>query len=148
MIVGEGKFRYEVDAGFDQLPKGWQLGGDVPGVATDSQDRVYVFNRSEHPVIVFDRAGKFLGSWGEGIFARPHGITITSDDTVAATFTQERMDSLPWGGWAFTSPSTALSGSTSGCSRVLRSLRVVQGVFTAPAVERPERRAMEPFLRR
>ena len=50
-----------------------------PGVATDSQDRVYVFNRSEHPVIVYDRDGRFLGSWGEGVFTRPHGITIVDD---------------------------------------------------------------------
>jgi hypothetical protein len=27
-------------------------------------------------VVVFDRDGTFLNSWGEGLFARPHGITI------------------------------------------------------------------------
>lgn len=84
VMFGEGKFRYAVDAGFGRLPEGWRL-GDVPGVATDSRDRVYVFNRSEHPVIVFSREGQFLGSWGEGIFARPHGITITPDDFVYCT---------------------------------------------------------------
>lgn len=79
MIVGEGSFRYEVAEGWEQLPEGWWH-GDVADVATDSQDRVYVFNRSEHPVIVYDRDGSFLGSWGEGVFTRPHGITITADD--------------------------------------------------------------------
>jgi NHL repeat len=49
----------------------------VAGVATDAEDRVYVANRGEHPVIVYDREGRFLGSWGEGVFTRPHGITIT-----------------------------------------------------------------------
>src|SRR5690349_19111458 len=48
MIVGESAFRYEVVEGWEQLPSGW-FHGDVAGVATDSQDRVYVFNRSEHP---------------------------------------------------------------------------------------------------
>jgi DNA-binding beta-propeller fold protein YncE len=81
MIVGEGEFRYEVAEGWEQLPAGWWH-GDVADVATDSRDRVYVFNRSEHPVIVYDRDGTFLGSWGEGIFTRPHGITITPDDVV------------------------------------------------------------------
>jgi DNA-binding beta-propeller fold protein YncE len=81
MIVGEGSYRYELAEGWEQLPKGW-FHGDVAGVATDSQDRVYVFNRSEHPLIVYDRDGRFLGSWGEGVFTRPHGITITPDDTV------------------------------------------------------------------
>ena len=78
MIVGEGQFRYEAHADWEQLPAGWSH-GDVAGVATDSQDRVYVFNRSEHPVIVYDRDGKFLTSWGEGLFPRPHGITIVDD---------------------------------------------------------------------
>jgi len=48
----------------------------------DSQDRIYAFSRSEHPVIVFDRQGRFLGSWGEGLFKRPHGIFIGPDDAV------------------------------------------------------------------
>jgi sugar lactone lactonase YvrE len=81
MIVGSGKYRYEVQASWEQLPAGWHH-GDVAGVATDSQDRVYVFNRSEHPVIVYEPDGRFIGSWGEGVFTRPHGITITPDDTV------------------------------------------------------------------
>jgi len=85
MIVGEGTFRFELIEKWGQLPPGWRLGGDIPGVATDSQDRLYVFNRSEHPVIVFDREGRFLGSWGEGVFTRPHGITITRDDVVYCT---------------------------------------------------------------
>jgi DNA-binding beta-propeller fold protein YncE len=51
-------------------------------VATDSADNVYVFNRGEHPLVVFDRQGKFLRSWGEGAFARPHGITIAPDDSI------------------------------------------------------------------
>jgi DNA-binding beta-propeller fold protein YncE len=75
---GQGDFRYELVEGWEQLPAGWSH-GDVAGVASDSQDRVYVFNRSEHPVIVYDRDGKFLTSWGEGVFTRPHGITIWED---------------------------------------------------------------------
>jgi outer membrane protein assembly factor BamB len=70
--------KYELVEGWEQLPPGWSH-GDVAGVATDSQDRVYVINRGEHPLIVYDRDGRFLGSWGEGIFTRPHGITITDD---------------------------------------------------------------------
>ena len=78
MQVGQGDFRYEVHDGWEQLPEGWQH-GDVAGVATDAQDRVYVFNRSEHPVIVYDRDGRFIKSWGEGVFTRPHGATIVGD---------------------------------------------------------------------
>ena len=78
MIVGSGDFRYEVAEGWEQLPAGW-VHGDVAGVATDSAHRVFVFSRSEHPLIVYDRDGRYLSSWGEGVFTRPHGITIQDD---------------------------------------------------------------------
>ncbi|MBV9582417.1 MAG: hypothetical protein JO057_27850, partial [Chloroflexi bacterium] len=77
-VVGSGDLTFELVPDWEQLPSGWSH-GDVAGVATDSQDRVYVFNRSEHPVIVYDTDGRFLDSWGEGVFTRPHGITIVND---------------------------------------------------------------------
>ena len=82
MKVGSGKFVFEAIAGWGQLPAGWSYGGQVPGVAVDSQDRVYVFNRGEDPVIIFDQDGQFLGSWGEGLFTRPHGLCIGPDETI------------------------------------------------------------------
>jgi sugar lactone lactonase YvrE len=84
MRVGNGQFTYEVVEGWGELPDGWAL-GDVVGIAVDSQDRVYVFNRGLHPIIVFDRRGQFLASWGEGLFGRPHGITIGPDDAIYLT---------------------------------------------------------------
>jgi DNA-binding beta-propeller fold protein YncE len=72
---------YEVLHGWEQLPEGWTF-VEVAGVATDSADRVYVFSRGEHPVIVFDRDGRFLDAWGEGTFTNAHGICIGPDDTV------------------------------------------------------------------
>jgi DNA-binding beta-propeller fold protein YncE len=79
--VGSGSFQYDALVTWQQLPARWDL-IEVAGVATDSQDRVYVFNRGEHPVIIFDRDGRFLGSWGEGTFRRAHGIHIGPDDSV------------------------------------------------------------------
>lgn len=72
---------FEVLQGWEQLPDGWSF-VEVAGVATDSADRVYVFCRGEHPIIVFDRDGRFLDAWGEGVFANAHGISIGVDDTV------------------------------------------------------------------
>ncbi len=83
-ILGGGEFLYEVDPAWPQMPEGWSF-LEVAGVATDSQDRVYVFNRGEHPVMVFQADGKFLSSWGEGEFVRPHGIWIGPDDAVYLT---------------------------------------------------------------
>src|SRR5262249_24414291 len=79
VIVGEGAYRYEVMADWEQLPAGWEH-ADVPGLATDSQTGVYVFNRSEHPVIVYDQDGRFLDTLGDATtYPRPHGITIVED---------------------------------------------------------------------
>jgi DNA-binding beta-propeller fold protein YncE len=74
-------FGYEADDHWAKLPPGWSW-PEVAGVATDSRDRAYVFNRGDHPVIVFDRDGTFLSSWGEGLFSRPHGLHIGPDDSV------------------------------------------------------------------
>ena len=76
------KLTYEVVEGWGKLPKGWTF-TQVAGVAVDSQDRVYVYNRGEHPLIIFDREGNFLTSWGEGVLTRSgHGIFIDDDDYV------------------------------------------------------------------
>ena len=82
--VGAGDHRYRPDPDWGALPAGWSY-VEVAGVAADSQDNVYVFNRGEHPVIVFDRDGTFLRSWGEGTIERAHGIYITADDRLFLT---------------------------------------------------------------
>ena len=79
MAKGPHKLEYEVIEGWERLPEGWSF-VEVAGVAVDSADRVYVFNRGDHPVIVFDKEGKFLDAWGEGVFHTPHGIFIDGND--------------------------------------------------------------------
>jgi hypothetical protein len=85
-ILGTGEHRYRVatEGDWGELPQGW-LYGSVTDVAVDSQDQLYAFTRGDHPVIVFNRDGKFLRSWGEGVFRRPHGIHIGLDDCVYCT---------------------------------------------------------------
>lgn len=77
-------FGYKADDQWAKLPAGWGW-KEVAAVAVDSRDRVYVFNRGDHPVMVFDRDGTFLFAWGEGLFLRPHGIFIGPDDSVFCT---------------------------------------------------------------
>ena len=84
VTLGSGKFRYNVAADWAKLPDGWEF-RDVAAVAVDSKDRVYVFNRGEHPMMVFDREGNFLRSWGEGVFHRAHGVHLGPDETLYCT---------------------------------------------------------------
>ena len=81
-VYGSGDFLYEFVDGWGKLPEGWSF-IDCPGVAVDSQGNVYVLTRGEHPVIVFDREGNFLRSFGEGFFSkRTHGLYIAEDDSL------------------------------------------------------------------
>ena len=92
--VGSGSYTYEVEENWATLPTGWTFGG-VSAVATDSQDRVYAFQRKDPPILIFDKDGTFLSSWGTSTFADPHGINIVNDviyvtdrnDHVALKFT-------------------------------------------------------------
>jgi DNA-binding beta-propeller fold protein YncE len=59
--------------------------GEVSAVATDSADRVFVFHRGEHPVVVFDRDGKYLRSFGDGLIKKAHGLRIDRDENVWVT---------------------------------------------------------------
>ena len=76
--VGSGKYTYEYVPNWAQMPAGQEM-GTASAVATDSQSRVYIFQRKDPPVLVFDRDGNFLRSWGAGMFDDPHGIFIKDD---------------------------------------------------------------------
>jgi hypothetical protein len=84
MIVGSGAYRYRVNENWAKLPEGWSF-KEVGGVGVDSRDNVYVFNRGEHPMMVFDRYGTFVCSWGEGQYPRAHGVHMAPDDTMFLT---------------------------------------------------------------
>ena len=82
---GGTKSQYQVVAEWGRGPEGHAFGGVVPGVAADSQDRVYAVLRKPPAVLVYDREGRFLTSWGKDLFLNPHGIYITSEDHVWVT---------------------------------------------------------------
>ena len=66
---------------------------DIPGVvsdvATDSEDNVYLavrtaqaFDDNTGAILVFDRDGNHLNTFGEDKLRTPHGLWITPDDTL------------------------------------------------------------------
>ena len=85
-IVGTGKYTYEVDKHWGRRAGGLSAFGLISGVATDSRDRVYLFNRLPDPrVIVMDPSGKLLAEWGHGRFKHPHGIWMSPQDELYLT---------------------------------------------------------------
>ena len=84
VIVGKGEYAYEMVEDWAKLPDGWFF-GDIGGIGIDSKDNVYIFHRGEHPLMVFDRDGNFLRSWGDGLFPRAHGVHVGPDDGIYLT---------------------------------------------------------------
>jgi len=80
---------YELIRDFFKLPNGERF-GLVSRVATDSRDRVYVFQRKNPPVVVFESDGTYLGAWGTGEVTDPHGLKIVDD----VVYTTDRSDSV------------------------------------------------------
>jgi hypothetical protein len=71
--VGSGKHTFEVREDWVREPQGIEV--LAASVTVDAKDNVYCFSRNkEHPVMVFDRDGVFLKSWGAGLFKFPHTI--------------------------------------------------------------------------
>ncbi len=83
-VFGYGDFQYAFVEDWLKLPDGMRL-LECPGVVCDSEDRVFILTRGEHPIMVFDRDGNFLRSFGEGLFSnRTHGLYIAHDDSILA----------------------------------------------------------------
>ena len=82
--VGTGQYTYEVIEQWGSLPAGMTF-GPMSAVAADSQGRIYAFQRKDPPVLVFDREGTYLDSWGDSAIADPHGFFIGPDDVVYLT---------------------------------------------------------------
>ena len=83
-LLGSGDFQYEVDVAWGKLPAGWSY-KEAAAVGVDANDNVYVYSRGAHPMIVFDRHGNFLRSWGEDLFVRAHGVTMGPDESIYCT---------------------------------------------------------------
>ena len=100
VVIGENGFDYRVSGeNFGQLPDGCVY-KEGTSVDVDSEDQVYVFNRGTIPMIVFDSSGNVVRTWGEGVFANPHGVTIAPDGTVFCVdngdSTVEKIAKLRW----------------------------------------------------
>jgi sugar lactone lactonase YvrE len=73
--------------------KAWGKRGSGPGefnephsIAMDSKGRVFVADRKNNRIEIFDQDGKFIDQWKQ--FGRPSGIFISKDDTLYSTDSQ------------------------------------------------------------
>ena len=66
----------------------WGTKGDGPGefdlphgLALDRADRVYVADRSNMRIQIFDKTGHFIGQWKGGEIGRPYDVAIAPNGT-------------------------------------------------------------------
>ena len=75
-------FNYELIKNWEKLPEGY-VHRDVVGAAVDSKDRVYIITRDDAQVIVYEKDGTFVSSWGQKMFTqRTHCIRFSPDGSV------------------------------------------------------------------
>ena len=84
--VSTTTFAYKAQVDWHRLPEGVRL-HETPGVAVNSRDEVFVLTRNTaNPVLVFDKDGNHIRTFGQGIFSeRTHGVAIGPDDMVYCT---------------------------------------------------------------
>ena len=80
-VIGEGAYKYEAIHDWGQLPANIKW-GNTHAVVEDSQGNMHVHHTvhatsdSADTVVVFDRSGKFIRSWGKELRGVAHGLHI------------------------------------------------------------------------
>jgi len=83
-VTGSGAHQFEVIHDWGELPKTIKY-GNTHGVCVDSNGLVYIHHtvhatsESEDTMVVFDRKGKFVRSWGREFKGGAHGLTIRKE---------------------------------------------------------------------
>jgi sugar lactone lactonase YvrE len=84
--------------------KTWGKKGSAPGefdiphtIAMDSQGRLFVGDRQNNRIQIFDQDGKFLDQWIQ--FSRPSGVTIDAKDNIYVADSESESVSKNHDGW-------------------------------------------------
>ena len=88
-------YNYEVVAHWGLGPQGRSMGGVVPGVAADSQGRVFVGRRHPPALLVYDRDGAYIDTWGADLLGNPHLLWVDGEDQVYAADTDDHTIQTP-----------------------------------------------------
>ena len=84
--VQAAESHYQLLENWAQFPPGVTKWGAATGVDVDAHDNVYVFHRNEAmPIMAFDRRGKFLRAWGQGMFKTTHFLRVDHSGYVWVT---------------------------------------------------------------
>jgi hypothetical protein len=82
-----GNSRYVQAPDWPRLPEGWKF-RMACNVAGDSRGRIFVAHRGAHPLLCFDREGKYLGSFGDKEIERSvtYNLTVTPATAISREY--------------------------------------------------------------
>jgi streptogramin lyase len=80
---------YHEVAAWAKLPAGVSWGGVISVDPAPNGD-IWVFHRSDPTILRFDQSGKVVKSFGAGLFAQAHGMTVDRDGNVWVTDAQTK----------------------------------------------------------
>lgn len=75
---------YRVVVGFPKLSSGFRL-GPASAVAMNSRGELFAFHRGPMPILLLDKEGAIVRSFGDGMFKSAHGLRIDADDNIWVT---------------------------------------------------------------
>src|SRR5262245_62270221 len=70
------KYKYEFNKFGAPFPNATGKPRDTASVAADGKGLILVLRRSDPPILVYNRDGKLLNSWGTGLFVDDHNIDV------------------------------------------------------------------------
>jgi len=81
IVMGDGPQKYEWVRNWLQLPeKQDQLGNTHGGIVVDAQGLIYVNTDTTKAIMVYDKDGKYLRSFGEEYAGGVHGMLLAKED--------------------------------------------------------------------
>ena len=75
-------FNYQIVENWAIGPRGRAMAGVVPGVAADARGRVFIARREPPALLVYDRDGAYLDTWGDELLTNPHLLWIDAQDQI------------------------------------------------------------------
>jgi hypothetical protein len=117
-VMGEGAYRYEATHDWGVLPPQIKW-GNTHGVVEDSQGNIHVHHTvhatsdSADTMVVFDRNGKFVRSWGKEMRGVAHGLHIRKegrDEFLYLTVNASNPKMMPQPEWQAVVLKTTLKG--------------------------------------
>lgn len=79
MVIGSGEYIYNWIENWVTVPP--SKNGRTHGIVTTKDDNIVIFHQSNPAVLIYDKKGNLINSWGDN-FSGAHGMTLVNEDGV------------------------------------------------------------------